>query len=282
MIKNKTTSIFIALALIVLGIIIIVLAAAVNKWDMTKLSTSTYNTKTYTITDSFEDISINTDVSNISFELSNDQSCKLVCNEYENEGHIFKSEDNTLLISQENNKKWYEYISISFHTPKLTVYLPQKEYNSLVVNTGTGNVALTQELSFQSIDIKTSTGNVKIENVSTQSLRVDVSTGDIDLKSLNCASLISKGNTGRCLLKNVIAQNELSVTRTTGDVTFEKCDSNSITIKASTGTVSGTLCSGKNFTVRSSTGDIDVPPSTSGGECKITTSTGNIIVSICE
>ena len=282
MIKGKNLALIIATCLIVVGIVIFVFAASINKWDMEKLSTNNYKSQTYTIVESFNDISINTSVSNITFELSDDSSCKLVCYEQENEKHTFKLENNTLSISQENTKKWYEYISISFKSPKLTIYLPQKEYNNLLINNSTGDITLSQELSFQNVDIKTSTGKVKVESISTQKLQINSSTGDTHLENIRCSAFKSNGSTGNCYLENLIANEEISITRSTGDIIFKKCDSESINVKTNTGDVSGTLCTGKFFTTKTSTGEIEIPQSTSGGKCHITTSTGDITIEISE
>ena len=282
MIKGNNLALIIATCLIVVGIVIFVFAASINKWNMEKLSTNNYESQTYTIVESFNDISINTSVSNISFELSTDSSCKLVCYEQENEKHTLKLENNTLSISQENTKKWYEYISISFKSPELTIYLPQKEYNNLLISNSTGDITLSQELSFQNVDIKTSTGKVKVENISTQKLQINVSTGDAHLENIRCSAFKSNGSTGNCYLENVIANEEISITRSTGDITFKKCDSESINVKTNTGDVSGTLCTGKFFTTKTSTGEIEIPQSTSGGKCHITTSTGDITIEISE
>jgi hypothetical protein len=44
--------------------------------------------------------------------------------------------------------------------------------------------------------------------------------------------------------------------------------------------VCGTLLSSKVFIIKTDTGDVDVPKSTVGGRCEITTSTGDVEISI--
>lgn len=76
------------------------------------------------------------------------------------------------------------------------------------------------------------------------------------------------------------ASGAFSIERSTGDVEFDGSDADEITVKTSTGDVRGTLKSEKVFLTDTSTGWINVPKTTSGGRCEITTSTGNIDIAI--
>jgi hypothetical protein len=51
-------------------------------------------------------------------------------------------------------------------------------------------------------------------------------------------------------------------------------------IETSTGSVKGTILTPKIFMIRSDTGKINVPETTTGGICRIRTSTGNISITI--
>lgn len=66
----------------------------------------------------------------------------------------------------------------------------------------------------------------------------------------------------------------------TGEVNFEKSDATSIVVRTDTGDVTGTLLSEKVFLTETETGNTDVPKTTAGGTCEITTSTGDIEIEI--
>ena len=83
-------------------------------------------------------------------------------------------------------------------------------------------------------------------------------------------------------MKNVIASEKFFIERDTGDIELEGIDAAEISIKTSTGDVEGWVLSEKVFIPKSSTGDIDVPKTVNGGRCEITTSTGDIEISIGE
>ena len=107
-----------------------------------------------------------------------------------------------------------------------------------------------------------------------------VSTGKTKLSDVTCKNLISTGSTGDITLTDVIATERFDIERSTGDVEMEACDAASLIILTDTGEVEGSLLSDKVFVVRTDTGDIDVPKTTSGGICEITTDTGDVEIYI--
>ena len=251
----------IATALVVIGSIMFVIVMTINKWDFSKLSTVKYVTNTYEVTEEFNSIFIDTSTADIYFVPSDEGSCKVVCHEDEKLKHSVTVIDGTLTIKETNTKKWYEYIGITMESTKTTVYLPEGEYEKLVIDTSTSDIEMSGDYYFDSIDIS-------------------VSTGSVDLTDVNCKTLATKGSTGDICLKNVIADESITIKRNTGDVEFVKCDANEITVKVSTSDVKGSLLSDKVFSAKTSTGKVKVPDSTSGGVCEITTSTGDINIEI--
>ena len=314
---SKITKIWLVIAtsLMLIGCITFVGVMSKLKWDFTKLSTGKYETNHYEITEKFKNISIITDTADILFVPSENQKASVVCHEQKNMKYSVTVQNGKLVIEIVDTRKWYEYIGISFGTPKITVYIPQGEYGALLVKSSTGNVEIPKEFKFENIDIsestgnvtncasaseniiiKTSTGNIRVENVSAGTLdlsvstgritafnvtcegdvKINVSTGKANLTDIKCKSFISDGSTGDISLKNVIATEKFSIERSTGDVKFDGCDATEIWVKTDTGDVTGNLLSEKIFITQTSTGDVHVPKSTNGGKCEITTSTGDI------
>lgn len=309
----------VAACLVMLGASLFTLVMALNHWDFNKLGTTTYETNTHHISEDFRDIHIISDTADILLVPAMDGSCTVDCFEAVNEKHSVEVIDGILTIRVQNNKKWYEYIGINFGSPKLTLCLPQRQYGALTVEEHTGDVEIPKELTFEAMDItvstgkinsmasvfgpvklRSSTGNIGLEGISAESLELSVSTGKItvshvtcpgdiqlrsstgktDLKSVSCKSLSTKGTTGDITLSSVIAAEIISIERDTGDVTFEGSDAAEIFVKTSTGRVKGTLLSDKIFITQTGTGSVNVPHTTTGGQCRITTGTGNINIRI--
>ncbi len=316
--KNKLW-IIIAISLLAVGFLIFSGAMIALSFDFTALSTVTYETNTYELSEDFNKISIDADAAEIEFVLSDNKQCKIVCVEKEKLKYSVAVKDKTLTIGTVNTRKWYDYIGISFGEAKITVYLPKTEYASLHIKGSTGDIEIPKDFEFETVDIsastgavacyasaselmkiKLTTGDIRVENASVGMLDLSVTTGGVTASSVNCEGdikvavstgktkltdisckgFISSGSTGKVILKNVIAAGNFSVERSTGDVIFEGSDAAEIYVKTSTGDVTGTLLSEKVFITETNTGSVDVPKTVTGGKCEIKTSTGDIKIDI--
>lgn len=309
----------IAASLVLIGCILFVSVMRVLGWDFMKLATVTYETNTYTISEAFDSISVNTDTADIVFAVSDNGKCTVQCREEANAKHSVAVKNGTLTIMLVDERAVYDYIRLSFGSPKITVSLPQAEYASLFIREDTGDIAMPKGLTFKNADIslstgdvafcasaseriqiKTTTGDIRVENTSADALDLSVSTGKVtvsgvsctgdiavgvstgkaQLGDIRCKSVLSRGSTGDISLKNVIATEKFSIVRDTGDVLLDACDAAELFIETDTGNVKGTLLSDKIFITETDTGRIKVPNSTTGGRCQITTDTGDIKIDV--
>ena len=308
-----------AAVLVLAGCIILGGVMTVINWNFANLSTVRYETNHHAVSENFHSISIHSDTADIQFVLSADAECSVTCHERKNVTHSVAVKDGTLVIEVKDSRRWYEYIGLQFGIPKITVSLPQAQYTALFIKESTGDIEIPKEFRFDTADISLTTGDVRYfasasgpvkivartgsilaENISAGALTlstttgkvtvsaavcagdmtVSVSTGKVALTDIRCKNLISGGSTGVISLTEVTAEDLLSIVRSTGDVRLDRCDAAEILIKTDTGDVTGTLLSDKVFDVRSDTGKISVPVSVSGGQCKVTTGTGDIRITV--
>lgn len=309
----------IATVFVALGLILFAGVMATYDWDFNKLSTVTYVTTTYEAKGEFDKISINVDTTEIEFVPTEDEDCSIVCFESEKVRHSAVVQNNTLVLETIDTRKWYDYICISNRAPKMTVYLPQEEYVSLFIETDTGNIIVPKDFSFEMleidgdtsdvdccasvsnvIDVEVSTGDINIDTITAGELNLTTTTGDIKVNSgtvkhdieietdtgkvkltdASCMDLVVESDTGTVTLKNVVVAGILSIESDTGNVRFEDSDATQICVETSTGDVTGTLLSEKVFITETNTGRISIPKTTSGGKCEITTSTGDVDITI--
>ena len=319
MLKSQKIWLLIAALFVVGGLVLFAVTMTASGWDFRVLSTEKLMTNTYTISDPFVSISMETDTADIVFIPSADGSCKVVCYEPENARHNVTLDGSTLTVTLVDRREWYAHIGIHSESPKIQVFLPAGDYKDLLISEDTGDIRIPEDFRFASIDITTSTGDVdtsasaagqlkiatstghiRLENASASAIDLSVSTGQVRVKAVNCegelslrvstsegyltdvtcGSFTTTGNTGELELKNVVATGAFSITRTTGDVEFDRCDAAQITIETDTGDVEGSFRSPKLFFTETSTGDVHVPKSTTGGTCTVTTSTGDIELEI--
>ena len=315
----KKAALIIAAILLIAGMIIGVVALVSAKFDFHMFETMPTELKEYPVEAEFRSIEIHGNTEIIQFAQSEDGTAHVSCRETKRNTHTVKAENGTLQIVSEETTGWRNLMEISFEKELITVYLPNDAYETLSIETHTGDVEVPEWLTFSSaaihgstadvrfnakvknllsietstgdvfmsgasakaIDCKTTTGDVRMTNIACEGdVRVKVSTGEVILHGLTCNSLITEGSTGDIVLENVLIGGTLSIERSTGDVGFADSDAAEIRVKTSTGDVTGTLLTDKIFKTHSSTGRIRVPDSASGGRCEITTTTGDISVRI--
>lgn len=304
-----------AVVLVVLGLGMVASSIYIAQKELPGFGFDNYETRTYEISEPFSKLHLETDTADITFSVSKDNTCRVVCCEPENIKHDVSVQDGSLRIFVQDFRKWYEHIDIFQKDITVVIYLPASEYSSLVILEDTGDIRISQDFTFENMDIVTSTGTVRsaastsesmkihtstgyiyLDNISAGSLDLKVSTGNVNIHDVicqgefqlrvstgsaqidnfRCQSFTTTGNTGDLTLKDVIAEGLISIERSTGDVTFEKCDAAALFIQTDTGDVEGSLLSEKIFIVSTDTGDIRVPQTYSGGRCVINTDTGDI------
>lgn len=308
-----------AVSLILIGLAAFAAAMTAYHWDFSRLSTDRLETNTYEIGEKFSGIEMDTGSADVLFTASDDGMCRVVCRDKETVRHSVSVREGVLTVRAEDEGKWYEHIGIFLHSPQITVYLPETEYDSLAVKGSTGSIGIPGEFRFKSVDLSLSTGDVNLGASVSGSVKIAVTTGDIGIGSVSagtlelvtstgsvalcdvtctgdikigvetggtklcrvrCRNLLSNGSTGDISLKDVIAAEEITIERSTGDVVFESSDAAGILVETSTGSVTGSLLSEKVFTAETSTGRVSVPGTTAGEKCGIKTSTGDILIGI--
>ena len=308
-----------AIVLLVTGIVICGVSFGVLGFDLGKLSTVTYVTNTYDVSEKFQNISIDGDTENIKFVFSEEEKCRVVCFEEENDLHTVGVEDQTLTIEKKDRKGFWWNVSIATESPSITVYLPEKVYKELSIESDTGDVEIPKEFSFDTINVnldtgdmsclasaegdirvRTDTGHITIADVTASGmllssdtgkmelsdvkisgdLEIQEHTGKVVLENVKCRNFTSDGDTGSLVMTNVTASGEFNLERNTGDIEFHGCDAETIYVETDTGDVTGTLLTDKVFITETDTGSVDVPKSVTGGRCEISTDTGDIRIEI--
>lgn len=293
--------VFITISVIILGLAALMLLSTLSAcgWDFERL-THPAITNTYEIYEEFGDISINLDTSDVEFIATDESTVRIECNDAYKITHGIRVEEGVLKIHANDERRWYEMMSIIPVSFKVTVFLPRGEWGALNIDASTGDTEISEGFTFASVNINQSTGDITLKSGVNGDIIINTSTGDITLldakdadkikvkssvgkqsfTNISCTSLESEADTGKAVLENVMVEGKMSIERITGDVTLQDVDAAEIFIETDTGNVKGTILSDKIFIVRTDTGKIDVPKTTSGGVCEITTSTGNIKIEI--
>ena len=277
-------------------------------------------TREVVIEESFHNIDIDFDVTDVTFVKSSESKSKIVYKEREKEIHTSEVKDDTLVLRSQDTRKWYEKIFVfNYSSISATIYLNETSYSNLNMKVSTGDITLPGEFTYTNASLKLSTGDTKFESKVTETLKVEASTGNCTLKDVTAKNielkastgketlenvtveedininvstgntvltntksknLTTKSSTGKVTLNNSIISNHVDIKCSTGDVKLNDSDADTLKIETSTGDVKGTLLTSKIFYVTTDTGKINVPVSTTGGLCEVKTSTGDVTLSI--
>lgn len=260
---------------------------------------STKVKENYHINDSFDNIEIIGSDFDIKIypKITEDTGTNIKCIENNKMKFDISVMDKKLIIKQHDKRNFLERF-FDFYDLEIELYLEYEVYNSLIINNDTGDIFISEYLSFNDItiisstgdlklkaneinnlDIKSSTGDIEInDTIIKNNVSIESSTGEIILKNVNCDKLDIKTSTGYTKLINVLVSKDFTMDGSTSDLYLYRFDANNIYITLSTGDINGIILTNKIFMVTSSTGEIQVPETTTGGICKIKTSTGNVII----
>lgn len=253
----------------------------------------------YNISDSFDDIEVmgsNFDIK-IYPKITEDTGTNIKCIENNKMKFDISVMNKKLIIKQHDKRNFLERF-FDFYDLEIELYLEYEVYNNLIINNDTGDIFISEYLSFNDItiisstgdlklkaneinnlDIKSSTGDIEInDTIIKNNVSIESSTGEIVLKNVNCDKLDIKTSTGYTKLINVLVSKDFTMDGSTSDLYLYRFDANNIYITLSTGDINGIILTNKIFMVTSSTGEILVPVTTTGGICKIKTSTGDVTI----
>ena len=102
-----------------------------------------------------------------------------MCQEDEKIQHTAVVEGDTLKITVQNRKSWFDYLGINTEDIKLTLFLPEADYETINVKTDTGKVAIPQDFSSGQLRIETDTGSVDCRAAAAGTLEIRTDTGKI-------------------------------------------------------------------------------------------------------
>ena len=242
-----------------------------------------FDTKNVPVEENFSSISIDADTTDISFLPSTDEKCTVELFEKKKLPHMVSVKNDTLTVTKAE-KKWYDYINFfNFSTPKITVYLPAAEYQRLSIKGSTGDISVSRNFKFDTLDIKLSTGKVMLEGIKANTIGITLSTGDTTLNEIECSGNIRiQSSTGDTSLRKTNSAS-ISITASTGDISVSTVDcTGDISIKNSTGKSTLTDVRCENLITEASTGDLQMTSVIANKKFSIERDTGDVRFDRCD
>ena len=256
-------------------------------------------TNTYVIIEEYNNLSLEVGSFDVNLYLSDDNETKVVCTENDKIKVETTVNNGILKIKKIDNRKFYDMI-FNFGKFEIDIYLAKENINEFDFKGSTSDIEINKGFIFNDINIDNSTGDVEIKSSINNNLTIKLSTGVIKLsninvggnvslesstgdkflENLNCKKLDIVVDTGKTTLVNVLVSDSYNHKGDTGDVVLDNFDAGNIIMDLDTGSVKGNILTSKFFVVRTSTGDVIVPETKEGGDCRITTSTGDVYITL--
>ena len=299
--------------LIVFGAIILTAGStmfglAIAKGAFTNNSLTKEVTKEHFPEESFSKIDIDVVTADITFKPAEDDKAKVVSVEKEKIHHTVKVSSDTLVIREEDERKFYEKWFGFIGRMKLTVYLPESTYSDLKIKVVTGDTLIEDAFNFDKQYIHSTTGDIKLSNITgnsadfhittggvtlnnykvTGELNAHTTTGDFKFNDVTCAKAILDTTSGDFNLNSLIVNGDfnaerynLDVSGTSSEIIFKNCDAHNIKFKTVTGDIKGNLLTSKSFDAETTTGHSIVDNDRNATDkCYARTTTGDIDISV--
>lgn len=278
--KGKKIALLVAVLLVVLGAALGVGAALLGDLTLEGLDAQELVTETIPITEDFQNISINDSFSDIYFLPSEDDTCKLVFTRLTDVTYTAEVEGDTLAITGEDGRKWYEMIQFGSGSAwgelEMVVYLPETQYRDLTITTGAGDLHIPEEVTFENaflvsasgdvifranvergLTLQTASGDILAENVRAESMQVNTASGTVTLNAVTVGeNLVLDSSSGDLNLTNVEC-GELNVNTASGEVACRDVLAwSTMQIGTASGEIDVIGCDASHVMLTSSSGDI--------------------------
>lgn len=187
----------------------------------------------------------------------------------------------TLVIEEKSAGRWLSLRNLfSFRNweSKLTVYLPEREYKALSVETVSGDVEIPRGGVFRVLDLATISGEIELAGTEESDVTAETVSGDVNIRSGSMKSLTVGTTSGELSATNVSVYGPAEFNSVSGDIDFLYSDAASLTVSAISGDVHTAILTPMEYITHTTSGEVSVAASQPGaGSCRITTTSGDIL-----
>lgn len=275
--SGKKLAIIIALCLVAAGIILGGIALASNQFQPEKLTrqVSSLHKTSYSVSEPFTALELRGIGGDVRLLPASDGKCRVECMENEEQTHRVEVRSGVLQVERQIKNQIGFNFSLN-EQDYIHVYLPKGTYESLLLETTSGDAECPADFSFGdaavsstsgdisfrsgvegSLAVSATSGEIVISGGSPSSVTVSTTSGDIRLSGVNAGSLSLSATSGILILENTELSGEARFKTTSGDQKLEKVSCASLTTESTSGEkrLTDVLVSGE-LRSESSSGDL--------------------------
>ena len=229
-------------------------------------------------TETFEDVSIQGVSCDVSFSVGGGSTCVV---EYRGPSRMActaEVRNGTLQIEEKRVRRLSFWNWFSRKISKLTVFLPQKQYDELAVETVSGDLDLPAGDSFRTLKVTAVSGEVSLSGAAGGGdVTVETVSGDVKIRDADVRRLKVSTTSGEQVVKAVVAEDWAELSSVSGDIVLTASDADRLEISTISGDVHTALKTAKEYVTSTTSGEVSVAQNVPGaGRCAISTVSGDI------
>ena len=178
-----------------------------------------------------------------------------VSKRYEEQTKLYVIQDGATVKVGVALKRGFTF-GINIIATELTLELPEQQYNTLSIDTGSGNTNIAV-IDTKALDIKTGSGDVNLKQLNSSKISLNLGSGNIEVFDSSADSTVIEDGSG--------------------NIKFEKMKSDSLSVKTGSGNIKLTDVEGK-LKAHASSGNIYAELSTIRFPMDLSTGSGNVTV----
>lgn len=263
-----------AATLLLAAIVLAVCALLSGGIDIGKLSNVEYKAAEYICSEEVSSVKLCDSSQDIEILPSEDGRCRLeyVKSEYD-DYEISLTEG---LLSVKRSERFHLSFFDFEHERVLRLFLPEGEYDSIYVDSSSGDV--TCAVGAGNISVHTSSGDVNC-TAAAERISIDTSSGDVSLTGSAAECITLSTSSGDIDAQDVAVSGEFKADTASGEVSFRGLDAGSISISTASGDVEGSVTKPMQYEADTASGDVDIPVSArDAAVCRIETASGDISI----
>ncbi|MBO4914457.1 MAG: DUF4097 family beta strand repeat protein [Oscillospiraceae bacterium] len=274
-------AVLIACAVIGVGIVLCLAGFTMEGFNLKNIGSGNAKQKSYSFSEPFTNVEIGAISCDVAFVKTNENEARIESIHGENIEETAEVKGGVLKLTQKQHKKLTGLFNFNLNTvDKVTVYLPQSEYDSLSISTASGDISVPSDFTFKSVNAATASGQIGIlahcDEINAAAVSGDVTLGGDSAQTVKIAT-----SSGVVELNSIRISGSLNIKTVSGDIELDHSDAGEINIDTTSGEIQGVLLSGKTFSVKTTSGTVRVPANTPGaGSCDIHTVSGDVELSV--
>lgn len=151
----------------------------------------------------FNDIEVTTDNTKVEIFSTNDSEARIELSGKDANYHLLADvEESTLKVDVVYKQRKLYNFDFTLGQSALKIYVPEKEYNSLQVESDNGQIR-ANDLQAKNIHLTTDNGRIQLNDIQSEAVIAEADNGAIDLKSVTAADVKVKADNGKILLDGV-------------------------------------------------------------------------------